>query len=231
MKRLITQIASVALILLLSQMLVQAGITPPTGNITSASCTTGSVTLTYSVSDLGGEDLLLAIVYPDGDIQYSNIPDASSTVSVSFDSNVRGGDKITIAIGNFDIGTISQKTITCSGSSGSGHLPVFTDGRINDYDAAAPVAVYPYLDNGETGLQIYDVDGVLLLVITPEQLAAAPDNPDSPVLIAEAFGVALYRVPGGFWQINAPQYNGKTYVMIFKELFASGGYDSFEIEP
>lgn len=108
--------------------------------------------------------------------------------------------------------------------------PAFTDGRINNYDAAAPVAVYPHDINGETGLIIYDVNGVELLIISPQQILAAPENPDSNLLIAQANGVALYRLAGGLWQINAPQYNGKTYVMIFSELFYDGGYESHEID-
>lgn len=111
--------------------------------------------------------------------------------------------------------------------------PAFTDGRINNYDSASPIVVYPHLINDATGLIIYDVNGIELLVISPQQIADAPDNPDSPVLIAQANAVSLYRIPGegrGLWQINTPQYNGKTYVMIFPELFRSGGYESFELE-
>ncbi|MGB7338585.1 MAG: hypothetical protein WBC91_06820 [Phototrophicaceae bacterium] len=108
--------------------------------------------------------------------------------------------------------------------------PVFTDNRINNYDSAAPVAVYPHDINGETGLVVYSADGVLLLVVTPQQIADAPSNPDSNILIAQGGGVSFYRLAGGSWQINAPQYNGKTYVMIFTELFSSGGYESFEID-
>ena len=113
-------------------------------------------------------------------------------------------------------------------------LPAFYDGRINDYDTASPVAVYPHQVDGETGLIIYNPDGVEMLVVSPQQIADAPDNPDSNILIASANEVSLYRIAGengGLWQINAPQYNGKTYVMIFPELFHSGGYESFELEP
>lgn len=109
-------------------------------------------------------------------------------------------------------------------------LPAFYDGRINDYDTAAPVAVYPHEVDGEIGLIIYNPDGVQLLVVSPEQIADVSDNPSDNVLVASANGVSLYRIPGGYWQINAPQYNGKTYVMIFSELFHSGGYESFEFD-
>lgn len=109
-------------------------------------------------------------------------------------------------------------------------LPAFSDGRINDYDSAAPIAIYPHEIDGETGLIIYSANGVQLLIISPQQIADAPDNPNSNTLILEANGVSVYRLAGGGWQINAPQYNGKTYVMIFPELFHSGGYDSFELD-
>ena len=106
-------------------------------------------------------------------------------------------------------------------------LPAFYDGRINNYDSAAPIAVYPHAVNGEIGLVIYSSEGEFLLVISPEQIANAPaDNS----LVAEGGGISVYRLAGGSWQVNAPQYNGKTYVIIFPELFHSGGYESFELE-
>lgn len=109
--------------------------------------------------------------------------------------------------------------------------PVFFDGRINNCDTATPIAVYPHDVNGETGLIIYAVDGEILLIISPQQLANIDENPESPILIVEESSIALYRIPGddsGQWQINAPQYNGKTYVLIFSGLFADAGYISFE---
>lgn len=112
-------------------------------------------------------------------------------------------------------------------------LPAFYDGRINNYDTATPIVVYPHLVNGENGLAIYDVNGVLLLLVSPQAIADAPENPDSSILIAEANGVVLYRIPsegGGLWQVNGSQYNGKTYTLIFPELFHGGGYESYEIE-
>ncbi len=104
--------------------------------------------------------------------------------------------------------------------------PAFYDGRINNYDSAAPIAVYPHNVNGEIGLVIYSAEGEFLLVISPEQIANAPTDNS---LIAEGGDVSVYRLAGGSWQVNAPQYNGKTYIIIFPELFHSGGYESFEL--
>lgn len=106
----------------------------------------------------------------------------------------------------------------------------FTDGRINTRDGAAPIAVYPHIVNDEVGLIIYSADGEILLIVSPQQIANAPENPEANTEIASGNNVALYRLAGGKWQINAPQYNGKTYVMIFSELFAGAEYESFELE-
>ncbi len=105
--------------------------------------------------------------------------------------------------------------------------PVFSDGRINNNDAAAPVAVYPHPVNGEMGLVIYSDSGALLLVVSPEDIAHAPETPDSNALVAEANGVSLYRLHSGEWAVFAPQYNGKTYVLTFTQ-FSPGGYQSYE---
>lgn len=110
-------------------------------------------------------------------------------------------------------------------------LPTFADGRINDFDDAAPVAVYPALIDSGLGLEIRDPEGNILLTVTPSQLLNAPLNPDVNTLIAEANGVTLYRIVGeggGLWQINAPQYNGKTYVLIFSDPYSNTDYVSYE---
>lgn len=108
--------------------------------------------------------------------------------------------------------------------------PAFYDGRINDFDTAAPIAIYPHMVDGEVGLIIYNADGMLLMVVSPQQIADALPNPESNILISEANGVALYRLTNGDWQINAPQYNGKTYIIIFPELPHNGVYESFELD-
>lgn len=119
-----------------------------------------------------------------------------------------------------------------SGETDDIPLPAFYDGRINDYDVAAPIAVYPHEVNGATGLIIYNVEGIEILVVSPQDIGNAPENPSQNILIASADGVSLYRIAGsnrGYWQINATQYNGKTYVLIFPELSHSGGYESYEL--
>ncbi|MGB7340368.1 MAG: hypothetical protein WBC91_15835, partial [Phototrophicaceae bacterium] len=110
--------------------------------------------------------------------------------------------------------------------------PVFTDGRINDYDMSNPVVVYPVRDaDDNVAIHIYSDTGVLLLVVTVADILAAPENPESNIIIAESGGVSFARIRGegqGLWQVTAPQYNGKTYVLIFSELYANAGYTSYE---
>lgn len=113
-----------------------------------------------------------------------------------------------------------------------GNQPVFRDGRINNYDTSNPVVVYPIRDeNNQVSIHIYSDTGVLLLVISAEQIANTPENPDNNIIIAEDGGISFARIHGdgqGFWQVTAPQYNGKTYVLIFSELYANAGYTSYE---
>lgn len=106
--------------------------------------------------------------------------------------------------------------------------PAFFDGRINNWDDASPVAVYPVSTETGTAIHIYSDTGDLLLEVIAESIANIPANPASNLVIAEANGVIFSRLAGGLWQVNAPQYNGKTYVIIFSDLFSNGGYNSYE---
>lgn len=101
-------------------------------------------------------------------------------------------------------------------------LPSFTDGRINRYDGAAPIAVYPYT---EDGIDIYSDDGVLLLRVSESSMSLAECDGSQ---IAGASQVAVYRTGDCVYQINTPQYNGKTYVLRFSEIFTGAVYESFE---
>ena len=69
--------------------------------------------------------------------------------------------------------------------------PTFFDGRINNWDDASPVAVYPVSTETGTAIHIYSDTGVLLLEVTAEAIANAPANPNSNLMIAEEDGVIL----------------------------------------
>ncbi len=100
-----------------------------------------------------------------------------------------------------------------------------SDGRINRFDLAAPVAVYPFTFEGGVGLRFYQIDagghGTLILEVTPEQIAAVANPPASNTLIASTPGgaVALYRLTTGEFQVNAG-----SYVIVFSELDSGAAY-------
>lgn len=109
-------------------------------------------------------------------------------------------------------------------------VPLHTlDDRINNLDAAAPVAVYG-TQNGQ-GLVIYEIDangnGFAVLAVSPAEIAAVPFSPASNMLIAQTttarLSISFWRLASGEFQLNVTQPNGKTYVLIFTELVAGGG--------
>lgn len=108
----------------------------------------------------------------------------------------------------------------------------FSDGRLNRFDAAAPIVVYPVTIGDAVGMNIYQVTaegkGAFLFQVTPDDIAAVPESPESNTLIEALAGVQVWRLTSGEYQINAPQYNGKTYVLIFDEIISSIDYNSFE---
>jgi hypothetical protein len=106
--------------------------------------------------------------------------------------------------------------------------PNFSDGRINNWDVAAPVVVYGQdFENGR-GLAVYSPQGELLLV-HPDEIAAVPECPLQNTVIANGDKIGLYRLANCHYQINAPTLDGaKTYVLIFDAFFANTGYHSHE---
>lgn len=97
--------------------------------------------------------------------------------------------------------------------------------RLNGYDIAAPVAVYPVNYGAGTGLHIYAIsdggEGALALEVTPEMIAAVPAMPAENTLIASTAdgSIALYRLATGEFQLNAGEY-----VIVFSELYSSAAY-------
>lgn len=110
--------------------------------------------------------------------------------------------------------------------------PQFQDGRINRWDAAAPVVIYLADVDGETGLNIYRVTensaGVFVLQVTPADIAAIPDMPAQDTLIKAGDGVQVWRLSSGDFRMIATGENGKTYVMTFGSLGVDIPYTSYE---
>ncbi|MGJ3237380.1 MAG: hypothetical protein ACFE0Q_01610 [Anaerolineae bacterium] len=108
-----------------------------------------------------------------------------------------------------------------SGNNSGGDAPRgFSDGRINHQDGAAPIVVYPYQDDTGAGFDIYTAQGTLALRVTGAQLGALP-------IVDPNHNIVVSGGPGNY-QITAPQYNGKTYVLQFGEPFVNTGYTSRE---
>lgn len=105
--------------------------------------------------------------------------------------------------------------------------PTFLDGRINNYDPGAPIAVYPAYG----GLHIYYADGRLALAVTQEQIEAVPNKPDTNTLIAEFGPIAVHRLQSGEFQVVSPTQDGKYYFLIFGDYRGSNilPYRSYEL--
>jgi hypothetical protein len=112
------------------------------------------------------------------------------------------------------------------GSDGGENRPVHIDGRMDAYNMAAPVALYPGEDDDGWVLEIWGIneesEGELLFSFHEQDL---PEPGDEPILLAEMDGVALYLLPTGELQVNASYLAepSKTYVFVF-EMPSGTGY-------
>jgi len=112
-------------------------------------------------------------------------------------------------------------------------VPSFDDGRLNDYDLNAPVAVFTVDYGDELGLDLwapvgFENWGELILRVTPEEIAAVSSTPDETTLIASSaeYGVSLYRLTDGSFQILADAGDSGTYSLVFSEMINHAGYTS-----
>ena len=112
-------------------------------------------------------------------------------------------------------------------------LVVFEDGRINNFDVAAPVAVYGTDFAGGRGLEVwapigYEGAGVLMLRVTPEEIAAVPATPEEATVIAstEEMNITLYRLPSGEFELTTVCNCVEQYSLVFEVLGPNTGYTS-----
>ena len=86
--------------------------------------------------------------------------------------------------------------------------PLFTDGRVNIYDATETVTAY-CVNYGDVQVwAVKDSAGYYAFTATKAELNAQPINPATPLLIKQGLGVSLYRLPNGQLQINGPSPDG-----------------------
>jgi hypothetical protein len=116
-----------------------------------------------------------------------------------------------------------------------GRIPMFTDGRLNAFDLAAPVAVYytaheERFPNAPTisvadGVQLLAIDpvtseGNLVLDVPVEEIRNAIDEHlvGTDGLIAEQNGYSLhYAAPGWFWVSAPADAEGKVYNFVWPD--------------
>ena len=88
-------------------------------------------------------------------------------------------------------------------------VPVFNDGRVNNWQIAAPVAVYCTFDHTQNvnvgvfqGIQVWGLSSDQILNVTAAQIAAAK----GATTLGSADGVTLGTLADGSFQLNAGSY-------------------------
>jgi hypothetical protein len=118
--------------------------------------------------------------------------------------------------------------------------PIFSDGRLNAYDAAAPIVIYepqvsvpavqadglPGTADVIGGVQVLSWNGAadsssLALNLSTDAIdQAIAKNPNKDFTIATQNGVSLgYSQSGYFWVTSAPDAEGKTYTFTWQKNF------------
>jgi hypothetical protein len=102
------------------------------------------------------------------------------------------------------------------------------DGRINNYDFANPIVVYPWQDETGDGFEIYTDEGDLLFRVNGADIAGTTLG---EIIVSDSeHSIVVSRLADGTFQITALMDNGKTYVLLFSEPYSNIGYTSYEIE-
>jgi hypothetical protein len=116
----------------------------------------------------------------------------------------------------------------------NGWVLAFRDGRLNNFDLSAPVAIYytshtVWPGTGPTmsvpdGVQLLAIDpvtnnGNLVLRITADEIRDRISEMGSEdYLVAEANGYSLhYAEPGWFWVAAPTDYEGKVYIFLWPD--------------
>ncbi len=110
----------------------------------------------------------------------------------------------------FGVGVTQAQTALDNG------VPVFTDGRVNNYQLAEPGAVYCEFDHSQdvnvgvfTGIQVWGLNSNILLQATAQQIAAAKFSDKVPTVTLDSNnGYLLTEASNGEFTFSAPNgYN------------------------
>jgi hypothetical protein len=156
----------------------------------------------FNSDDAGGTGNLPQIVeYLDADVTYV-------LVSTTFDPLNTGSYSVDISgPGEVTLGRSSSPT-------------TFTDGRINSsviLDGGAPVVLYCREDGGVDVwfVSISSERGVFLFRVTAQRIEDIGVPTEENTLLRFVGSVAVYRLTTGEFQVNAPNFDGTPYVMIW----------------
>ncbi|HEX2908338.1 MAG TPA: hypothetical protein VHO69_15810 [Phototrophicaceae bacterium] len=156
-------------------------------------------------------------VGPYGDDSPYTASFASQPTGSNLRLEVQVGEQIDSATGSCGSGSGSASPLTAGGG------PQCRDKRINQYNCE-PVAIYPVKTDAGYDLVVYRItaasQGVFQFSVSAAELAALPDHPETPRLVAAAADnfTKLYWLPSNEYLIIAgPDFEGKMFEFIFSK--------------
>lgn len=117
-----------------------------------------------------------------------------------------------IFVGNGSIIIIDSQPITCSAPFG----PAYTDGRLNNWEAYAPVAIYATADGAAFFATDQNRNGAPIFTLNAASLPAfAGSTQLVDSFTAGGLSFRVYWLDTGELQVNVGPVNGKEYVYVF----------------
>ena len=201
----------VLLVALLALLLLPLATPAQAGTVSAqltAVCVDGTVEITWDATGAG----------PFGATYFVTVNGNTVATGESGSTSVPGTGLMVVGLyANYE-GEIllAQETVTCVGEADAAACQ-FADGRVNATECAPPVVPFclPY------GIYVYAIDpetgeGSLLMMVRDEVLAAI-GVPEENTPLAQANGVILSRLSTGEYQINALDFEGKPYILVWDD--------------
>lgn len=203
---LLRRILFVSFVLVLLPVAAPARAGAPGANLTAV-CVDGTLQITWSSFD------------PD----HVNIIEVNGTqvaTGVSGSVSVPGTGLMLVEV-FWDFGEgrslVASETVTCLAEQPENGTCQWNDGRVNATECAPPVVPFclPY------GVYVYEIDpdtgeGTLLMMVRNEILEAI-GVPEENTTLAQIGDIILSRLSTGEFQINAPDFEGKPYTLVWDD--------------